>query len=1026
MSSSIRLTTTGAPEAPPSGYARIFIAEYEGVLHLQMIRPDGSIEIFGTLNTPLDVNRGGTGLATIPQIGQFLIGTGTGYRVGDIVAGDGVSIVSDETKFEISTNISNITLDMPSEFLVEKSLVDGQNTFTVTKEAQQAKTVYAGPLSGQEDATPTFRFIQVEDLPDLPISKITDLIETIRRESLLVPTSTDSIEHVYDNTTKILTSNLKATTVVAGSYGEHQKTLSLTVNSEGRLTEVLESDIQIETSQITEFSENVQDVVGALVASTDSITPEYNDYDNTLKFDVNSEFLITTNISNTENTRAPTSQAIKTYVDEQITGERGLRTTAISEERVAREQDVQKIRQDTGISGETTYSGHIESNYIKPEDFEANELEKNLNNADFLLDKAIKDSKLSLDSRIDKVRNASGLESTDEYAANPDSTYLKQAISLKDADNILDVTLKTESDNRVAGDTASRAYTDEKVLAIIDNAINNLNTLNKLGLALGNDHQFSTTIRSEISEVSGKVTENSGLIQDIQESITTINGDGPGSISKAKQDAFEYVHTKIADALGSVNSGSMLEQIYRVSEIINDTNLDTGILGIIDTIRISASTSSNEIVSLKNFTGSAYNVSFNSQVENTFYIASKLTVLEALIKLDETLKDTRDTDLQRHNGLSSLITAMLSELNLDLSGNWETLTSSNYLTQQYDLKSCLLTLDSIAKQLWDREQGDPVSVSNIIGGVGLNGDGTFTALTSSNYVQSSATIVQAITALDTVLKSGLDSKIPLSQKGTANGVATLGSDSKIPVEQIPFGESPIVSVNGKQGEVTLNSGDILEGTNLYFTNDRAKVATVVNSTQGTETDLAPSVQAVKSYLSTQLLPLTQADADLKDRLDTFFEGSSQQLNTLLEIEARINSIDGGNTTTAQDLTAFKENIETKINANLASLQALIGVEADTRVSEINRVYNSVQAKKELINLTPQSINGPIVLQNVSRVEDIMADSIVGFVDRLGLFEELDFDLSNYGENQVALTFTPDILTILDGTEVLRLKYLVRV
>jgi len=90
MSSSIRLTNSGAPDTPPAGYARIFVQDYNGRLHLKMIRPDGSIQVFGTLDAVVQIVEGGTGISDIPGVGQFLIGTGDGYRVGDIVAGPGV------------------------------------------------------------------------------------------------------------------------------------------------------------------------------------------------------------------------------------------------------------------------------------------------------------------------------------------------------------------------------------------------------------------------------------------------------------------------------------------------------------------------------------------------------------------------------------------------------------------------------------------------------------------------------------------------------------------------------------------------------------------------------------------------------------------------------------------------------------------------------------------------------------------------------------------------------------------------
>lgn len=316
MSSSIRLTTSGAPDTPPLGYARIFVEDFNGKLYLKMIRPDGSIEVFGTLNTPLDVTLGGTGLGDIPQEGQFLIGTGTGYRIGDIIAGAGVNITKSATSFEISTDISNIELQMPEEFSVAEASVSGQNTFLVTKLNQDANTVYAGPNNA--DGTPTFRFLQVDDIPELPISKIINLIETIQAESLLVPTDSADIDHSYNATTKVLSSTIKATAVTSGSYGTASAIPTFTVKPDGRLDAASNINIAIPHTQITNFTEATQDVVGGLVVNSVSVNAEYDDYANTLKLHVNEEHLITTNISESENTRAPTSQAIKVYVDETV------------------------------------------------------------------------------------------------------------------------------------------------------------------------------------------------------------------------------------------------------------------------------------------------------------------------------------------------------------------------------------------------------------------------------------------------------------------------------------------------------------------------------------------------------------------------------------------------------------------------------------------------------------------------------------------------------------------------------------
>lgn len=212
--------------------------------------------------------------------------------------------------------------------------------------------------------------------------------------------------------------------------------------------------------------------------------------------------------------------------------------------------------------------------------------------------------------------------------------------------------------------------------------------------------------------------------------------------------------------------------------------------------------------------------------------------------------------------------------------------------------------------------------------------GTFTGSTISD----SATVKSALQELETEVEL----KISSSEKGSANGVATLDGSGKLPSAQLPTsateykgawnantnspsladgagtngdlyrvsvsgsqdlgsgsisfvagdaiiyngsvwekipGEDIIQSVNGATGVVVLDSDDISEGasnfyytetrfdssfsakdtddlsegsTNLYHTDARAKTAAVVNSTAGSETDQAPSVSSIKSYVASEI------------------------------------------------------------------------------------------------------------------------------------------------------------------------------
>ena len=72
----------------------------------------------------------------------------------------------------------------------------------------------------------------------------------------------------------------------------------------------------------------------------------------------------------------------------------------------------------------------------------------------------------------------------------------------------------------------------------------------------------------------------------------------------------------------------------------------------------------------------------------------------------------------------------------------------------------------------------------------------------------------------------------------------------------------VSSVNGKAGIVVLQTGDVAESSNFYFTESRARTASVVDSYTGNETDKALSVRATKELAASYQ---TMVDAELSTR-----------------------------------------------------------------------------------------------------------------------------------------------------------------
>ena len=75
-----------------------------------------------------------------------------------------------------------------------------------------------------------------------------------------------------------VTVNLANTAVSAGSYGSATQVPGYTVDAQGRLTAASNTTIAVPSTAVTDFTEAVQDVVGAFVAGTAAeVDVTYND-----------------------------------------------------------------------------------------------------------------------------------------------------------------------------------------------------------------------------------------------------------------------------------------------------------------------------------------------------------------------------------------------------------------------------------------------------------------------------------------------------------------------------------------------------------------------------------------------------------------------------------------------------------------------------------------------------------------------------------------------------------------------------
>ena len=99
--------------------------------------------------------------------------------------------------------------------------------------------------------------------------------------SLLANTSNITITNA-NGVTGNPTFDLTSTGVVSSIYGSAASVPSLTIDGYGRIQDATESPIQLPTSQITQFSENVQDLIRTTLEAGTGISLNYNDAANKL------------------------------------------------------------------------------------------------------------------------------------------------------------------------------------------------------------------------------------------------------------------------------------------------------------------------------------------------------------------------------------------------------------------------------------------------------------------------------------------------------------------------------------------------------------------------------------------------------------------------------------------------------------------------------------------------------------------------------------------------------------------------
>ncbi len=195
---------------------------------------------------------------------------------------------------------------------------------------------------------------------------------------------------------------------------------------------------------------------------------------------------------------------------------------------------------------------------------------------------------------------------------------------------------------------------------------------------------------------------------------------------------------------------------------------------------------------------------------------------------------------------------------------------------------------------------------------------------------------------------------------------------------VAFGVSgAVVSVNGQTGTVSLDTDDVSEGsTNKYFTDTLARTAAVVNSTSGTETNQAPSVAAMKSYVSANAGAVNSVNSvspvagNVTLTTDNLTEGSTNLYYTNTRFDNRLatkttDNLSEGSTnlyyTSTRVNSAFDTRLATKTTDNLTE-------------GTTNKYFSDTLARNAFSAGTGITITSGQIATTITQYTDVLAKS----------------------------------------------------
>jgi hypothetical protein len=220
--------------------------------------------------------------------------------------------------------------------------------------------------------------------------------------------------------------------------------------------------------------------------------------------------------------------------------------------------------------------------------------------------------------------------------------------------------------------------------------------------------------------------------------------------------------------------------------------------------------------------------------------------------------------------------------------------------------------------------------------------------------------VVTTTSLSTTLTDSTTGYVPYGDIGQPDGVASLDSSGKIPDSEIP-------ATIARDTEIPSSTSSLSEGTNLYFTDERAQDAVGNSLGSGLSyNDTTGAISVDTSIISTKTYAETTATTAATTVFNNILDSAPTALNTLNELAAAIND-DQNFATTITTALGTKLNTATAASDYLKITDAASTYLSQTAATTTYLAKTQPALDYQIFNsgtggyVVNGTINGPITL-----------------------------------------------------------------